>query len=341
MQLVPVLIPFLNQNQIGLAQQQNNQTSSSLTKQQQPSGISFQIDNTTFSHHMAVVNGVQIHYVIGGHGDPVVLLHGWPETWYEWHKVMPALAKNYTVIAPDMRGLGDSSKPLTGYDGKTVAEDIHQLVTKLGFKTIFLVGHDFGAQIAYSYAAANPTEVKRLVVMDMNIAGFTPASAKCGPFPTCWWGIFHETRDLPEALVQGKELLYLTWFFNNLAYNPSAVTPDINEFVSHYSAPGAMRAGFEYYRAVPQDAIENQNYSKTKLTMPVLAVGGSYYPALGGNVTNCTVSSCTLYAMKTLAQNVRGIQIPNSGHWGPEERPDFVIKMLDNFFAGNSTKTSK
>jgi hypothetical protein len=122
-----VLIPFLNQNQIGLAQQQHNQTS--LINQQQPTGIFFQIDNTTFSHHMAVINGVQIHYVIGGHGDPVVLLHGWPETWYEWHKVMPALAKNHTVIAPDMRGLGDSSKPLTGYDGKTVAEDIHQLVT--------------------------------------------------------------------------------------------------------------------------------------------------------------------------------------------------------------------
>jgi pimeloyl-ACP methyl ester carboxylesterase len=101
-------------------------------------GISFDIDNMTFSHHMTSVNGIQLHYVIGGHGDPVVLLHGWPETWYSWHKVMPALAKNYTVIAPDLRGLGDSSKPPTGYDGKTVAEDIHQLVTQLGFKTIFL-----------------------------------------------------------------------------------------------------------------------------------------------------------------------------------------------------------
>ena len=158
-----VLIPLgLNQNQIAIAQQQqklqglqNNQTSSSissLTKQQQPTGISFKIDNMTFSHHMASVNGIQLHYVIGGHGDPVVLLHGWPETWYEWHHVMPALAKNYTVIIPDLRGLGDSSKPLTGYDGKTVAEDIHQLVTKLGFKKIFLVGHDVGSQPAYSYA---------------------------------------------------------------------------------------------------------------------------------------------------------------------------------------------
>ncbi|MGA9154987.1 MAG: alpha/beta hydrolase, partial [Candidatus Nitrosopolaris sp.] len=240
-------------------------------------------------------------------------------------------------IAPDLRGLGDSSKPLTGYDGKTVAEDIHQLVTKLGFKTIFLVGHDFGAQIAYSYAAAHPTEVKRLVVMTMNIPGFIPA----GKVPS-WWSVLHQTRDLPEALVQGKELMYLSWFFNNLAYNPSALTPDINEFVSHYSAPGGMRAGFEYYRAAPQDAIENQNYSKTKLTMPVLAVGASYYPVFGGNVTgNSLLGDYPLYAMKALAQNVRGIQVPNSGHWIPEERPDFVIKMLDNFFAGNSTITSK
>jgi pimeloyl-ACP methyl ester carboxylesterase len=120
-----------------------------------------------FSHHTASVNGIQLHYILGGHGDPVVLLHGWPETWYEWHKVMPALAKNYTVIAPDLRGLGDSSKPLTGYDGKTVAQDIHQLVTQLGFKTIFLVGHDIGTQVAYSYAAAHPTEVKKLVVMEL------------------------------------------------------------------------------------------------------------------------------------------------------------------------------
>ncbi len=110
-----VFTPVLNQNYTAMAQQQ------------QLSGNSFQIDNMTFSHNMASVNGIQMHYVIGGHGDPVVLLHGWPETWYEWRHVMPPLAKNYTVIAPDLRGLGDSSKPLTGYDGKTTAEDIHRL----------------------------------------------------------------------------------------------------------------------------------------------------------------------------------------------------------------------
>jgi pimeloyl-ACP methyl ester carboxylesterase len=313
-----------------------NQNHTAMAQQQQPilEGISFQIDNMTFSHHMASVNGIQIHYVIGGQGDPaVVLLHGWPETWYEWHRVMPALAKNYTVVAPDLRGLGDSSKPLTGYDGKTLAEDIHQLVTQLGFKTIFLVGHDIGTQVAYSYAAEHPTEVKSLAVMELTIPGFVPP----GRMPL-WWVIFHQTPDVPEALVQGKEMMYLSWFFHNLPFNPAAITQaDINEYVSHYSAPGGMRAGFEHYRAFPQDTIQNQNYSKTKLTMPVLALGGGYIPTFGGNITMPTV----IYGMKILAQNVTGITVPNSGHYIPEEQPDVVVKLLNNFFSGNSTTSSK
>ncbi len=303
-------------------------------EQQQPpfnEDLSFENGNVTFSHHMASVNGVQLHYVTGGQGDPIVLLHGWPETWYEWRHIMPALAKNYTIIAPDLRGLGDSSTPLTGYDGKTVAEDIHQLVTQLGFKTIFLVGHDIGTQVAYSYAAAHPTDVKKLVVMDLTIPGFEPP----GMMPI-WWRSFHETPDVPEALVQGKEMTYLSWFYRNLAYNPSAITQtDINEFVSHYSAPGGMHAGFEYYRAFQQDAIQNMNYSKTKLTIPVLALGAGYIPIFGGNITMPTI----VYGMQKLAQNATGITVPNSGHWIPEEQPDFVIKILDNFFVGSSTKT--
>jgi pimeloyl-ACP methyl ester carboxylesterase len=314
----------LNQNRTAMAQQQPILE-----------GISFQIDNMTFSHHTTSVNGIQLHYVIGGQGDPIVLLHGWPETWYTWRHVMPALAKNYTVIAPDLRGLGDSSKPLTGYDGKTVAEDIHQLVTQLGFNTIFLVGHDIGAFVVYPYAAAHPTEVKRLVVMEVPppITGFFPP-----PSMPLWWILFHQTPDVPEALVQGKEMTYLSWFFQNLAYNPAAITQaDINEYVSHYSAPGGMRAGFEHYRAFPQDAIQNENYSKTKLTMPVLALGGGYIPTFGGNITMPTV----IYGMKILAQNVTGITVPNSGHFIPEEQPNAVVKLLNNFFGNNNTNTSK
>jgi len=271
--------------------------------------------------------------VIGGKGDPLVLLHGWPETWYGWRHVMPALAKNFTVVVPDLRGLGDSSKPLSGYDDKTLAEDLHQLVGRLGFKTIFLVGHDIGTQVAYSYAAAHPTEVKKLVVMELTIPGFAPAVRM-----PLWWVTFHQTPDISEALVEGKEMMYLSWFFHNLAYNPAAITQaDINEYVSHYSAPGGMRAGFEYYRAFPQDAIQNQNYSKTNLTMPVLALGGGYIPTFGGNITMPTV----IYGMKILAQNVTGITVPNSGHWIPEEQPDVVVKLLNNFFSDNSTTSSK
>jgi pimeloyl-ACP methyl ester carboxylesterase len=307
-----------------------------MVKQQQPSlpGTSFEIDNMTFSHHTASVNGIQMHYVIGGQGEPVVLLHGWPETWYAWRHVMPALAKNYTVVAPDLRGLGDSSKPLTGYDGKTVAEDIHQLVTQLGFRTIFLVGHDIGSFVAYPYSAAHPSEVKRLVVMEVPppITGFFPPPQVNGG-PPLWWIIFHQTSDVPEALVQGKEMEYLSWFFQNLAFNPAAITQaDINEYVSHYSAPGGMRAGFEYYRAIPQDAIQNENYSKTNLTMPVLALGAGYIPAFGGNPNTAAENG-----MKMLAQNVTGIIVPNSGHFIAEEQPQFVINQLSNFFSGNTT----
>ena len=144
-----------------------------------------------------------------------------------------------------------------------------------------------------------------------------------------WWAVFHQTPDVPEALVAGKEMMYLSWFFHNLPFNPAAITQtDIDEYVSHYSAPGGMRAGFEYYRAFPQDAIQNMNYSKTKLTMPVLAMGGGYIPTFGGNITMPTI----IYGMKLLAQNVTGITVPNSGHYIPEEQPEFLSNALIKFF---------
>jgi pimeloyl-ACP methyl ester carboxylesterase len=334
-----ILLEGISGNNAAMAQQQLqqpqvNQTLSSVQKQQLLKGISFQIDNVTFSHHMASVNGIQMHYVMGGQGEPIVLVHGWPETWYAWHKVMPALAKNHTVIALDLPGLGDSSsKPSsTGYDGKTVAEDIHQLVSQqLGFKSIFLVGHDIGAQMAYSYAAAHPAEVRKLVIIEFT--GFLPSGR------TLWWAAFHQAPDgIPEALVQGNERMYLSWFYHNLAYNPSAITQaDIDEYVNHYSAPGSMHAGFQYYRAYLQNQIQNENYSNaTKLTMPVLAMASSYIPALGGNITTNAVHK----QMMALAQNVQGIPVPNSGHLIPEEQPGFVIDQLFKFF-GNSTNSSK
>jgi pimeloyl-ACP methyl ester carboxylesterase len=314
----------LNDHQITMAQQQAHVNLTSDEKQKALEGISFQLGNVTFSHHTAAVNGIQMHYVIGGDGDPVVLLHGWPQTWYEWRHVMPALARNYTVIAPDLRGLGESSKPITGYDGKTTAEDIHQLVTKLGFNDIFLVGHDFGVQVAYSYAAAHPNETKRLVILDVPVAGIGPG----GNITGLWWAQFHNVHDIPEMLVTGHEREYLTWFYR-YSCNPAAITEeDIDEYVSHYSSPGGMRAGFEYYRALSEDIKQNKEYSIVKLPMPVLVLGGE-----------CSFGDAALDSMRVLATDVRGSIIPNTGHWIPEEQPKFLADQLFKFFAANSTKT--
>jgi pimeloyl-ACP methyl ester carboxylesterase len=307
-----------------LQQPQANFTS--VEQQRLMDGISFEIDNVTFSHHMAPVNGIQLHYVIGGKGDPVVLLHGWPQTWYEWRHVMPALAKNYTVIVPDLRGLGDSSKPVTGYDGNTTAEDIFQLISQLGFNKIFLAAHDIGSQTAYSYAAAHPNNVSKLVIMEFAFPGFSPPGFES----LVWWFGFHQTPDIPEALTAGKEREYLSWFYRGLAYNPEAITEaDIDEFVSHYSAPGGMRAGFEYYRAFPINAEQNKELSETKLQMPVLVLGGDIYPALGGNFPG----NLALNSTQLLAANVTGITVPLSGHWIPEEQPQLVIEQLAKFFS--------
>ncbi len=272
----------LNQNHTAMAQQQlqANQTFSPSVEEQQQltEGISFQIDNVTFSHRTASVNGIHLHYVIGGQGDPVVLLHGWPETWYAWHKVMPALAKNYTVIAPDLRGLGDSSKPPTGYDGKTVAEDIHQLVTQLGFNSIFLVGHDIGSQIAYSYAAAHPTEVKGLAVMDFTFPGFVPP----GITPR-WWFFFHQTPDVPEALVQGKEMKYLSWHLRGLAYNPTAITQKLS---MNMLAIILLQAQCVLDLSIIEHSQRMQCKIKIILKLilqcQVLALGASYIPVFRG-----------------------------------------------------------
>ena len=320
-----------NQPQITMAQQQkqsqSNETYSVLKQQSNLSGTYFDIDNMTFSHHTASINGIEMHYVIGGQGDAVVLLHGFPQSWYEWRHIMPALAKNYTVITPDLRGFGDSSKPVTGYDGKTTAEDIYQLTSQLGFNQILLVAHDVGSQTAYSYAAAHPNNVSKLVIMDFPFPGFLPPEfGENGP----WWFAFYQVPDLPEALLQGNEREYISWFIKGLAYNPSAITEeDIDVFASHVSAPGGMREALEHFRAFPIDAEQNRESAKDKITMPVLVLGGDIYPALGGDFPGNFALSST----QALATNVTGVTVPLSGHWIPEEQPEFVIEQLTTFFS--------
>ena len=208
---------------------------------------------TDIAHNYAEVGEVMLHYVTAGKGPPVVLLHGWPQTWYEWRHVIPALTKDHTVIAPDMRGLGDSSRPLEGYDKKTVANDIWRLVSeRLGLTSLFLVGHDWGGPTAFALAAAHPEAIRRLVIIDVVIPGDGGDFSQGG---RRWHHQFHMTPDLPEALVQGRERLYLQWFYQTFAYKPGAISDaDLDEFVRTYSQPGALRSGFNFYRALPQDA---------------------------------------------------------------------------------------
>ncbi|HZD36748.1 MAG TPA: alpha/beta fold hydrolase [Nitrososphaeraceae archaeon] len=286
---------------------------------------SFKLENVTFRHYRDHVNGITMHYVMGGEGEPIVLLHGWPQTWYEWRKVMPILAENnFTVIVPDLRGLGDSSKPATGYDGNTTASDIYQLISGLDFSTIYLVGHDIGSQTAYSYTKAHPNNVSKLVVIDYVFPGLYSNAT----FPEPWWFAFHRTLDMPEALVAGNEREYLSWFYRQLAYNPYSVDESaINEYVMQYSAPGGMRSGFEYFREIPFNAKLNNETSGYVVDTPVLAVSGDYSPFRGGE----SVPNYSLESASQIAENVSTVIVPSSGHWIPEEQPKALADLILKF----------
>ena len=278
-----------------------------------------------YTHYKTNVNGVQLHYIMGGKGevDPIVLLHGFPQTWYEWRDIIPKLiANNYTVIAPDLRGLGDSERPQTGYDKKTIAEDIYQLVKKLGYSKIYLVAHDWGAAVASSYAAAHPQGVNKMVILDIILPGFGLEEAANFSPNGLWHLSFHAVRDLPEKLIEGKEDTYLNWFYD-WTYNQSAITSEAREeYIKQYSKPGALRAGFEYYRAIFEDAEQNKEYAKEKLLdMPILTIGGE------AGLGNLTTTS-----FQKVANNVTGITLPNTGHFIPEERPNYLIKQILEFF---------
>jgi len=279
--------------------------------------------NRTFTHHTALVNDVRLHYVAGGRGEPLVLLHGFGSTWYMWRNVMPELAELFTVIVPDLRGAGDSDKPATGYDKRTMAEDIYQLVRLLGHQRIFLVGHDIGLMVSYAYAAAHPDDVRRLVLLDAPIPG-TKAFEELERNPGLWHFRFHNVQNLPEALVAGRERIYLTeGFYRALSYNPAAFTDaDVDEYVRCYSSPGGMRAGFEYFRAFAEDAKQNKESFKNKLAMPVLALGGAQ--SLGPTMVGMA---------NEVATNVRGGVIERCGHWVADERPEYVTEQLVAFLA--------
>jgi pimeloyl-ACP methyl ester carboxylesterase len=276
-------------------------------------------------HHHADLGDVRLHYVTVGAGFPVVLLHGWPQSWYEWRLVMPELAKHYQVIAPDLRGLGDSSRPASGYDKKTVGGDVWRLAHDvLGLSEFYLVGHDWGGPTAYAVAAAHPDAVRKLAILDVTIPG--DGSPNISQGGRRWHHALHQTLDLPEALVTGREDIYLGWFYRHYGARPLA-DEEIAEYLRTYRQPGALRAGFSFYRAIPQDIADNAAHlaSGFKLPMPVLALGGD--SAWGRRME-------VVESLQRLATDVRGGVVENCGHWMPEEQPEELLRQLLAFFRG-------
>ena len=270
----------------------------------------------------AEVNGVRLRYLIGGKGSPVVLLHGYAETSHMWHPIMPLLAERHTVIVPDLRGAGGSSKPETGYDKKNMAVDIHELTVSLGLDRVSIVGHDIGLMVAYAFAAQFPQATERVVLMDAFLPGI-------GNWKDVWllrdlWH-FHFYGDVPLALVHGRERTYFEHFWNDFAADPKHSVPEADRriYAQAYAQPGAMRAGFEYFRNFERDAQDFAQLGASPLTMPVLVLTGE---KASGNFL--------IEQAKLVASDVRGQVVAGAGHWLMEEAPQTVIPAILDFING-------
>ncbi|TFW07780.1 alpha/beta hydrolase [Oxalobacteraceae bacterium OM1] len=283
-----------------------------------------------FTNHTANVNGTTLHYVMGGKGAPLVLLPGWPQTWWEFNKIMPKLAEHYTVIAVDIRGQGSSAKPAGGYDKKTMAEDVKQLIGQLGYDKAFVAGHDIGSQVAWALAANHPEVVQKLVMMDVphsDVSLFqwpiVPTTTTFGasekidekaPFP--WWFAFHQVKGLPEKLLAGREHLEQEWIFTYLMKDESVLSSfDRAVYANAYKTPAAIRAGNAWYQSFTQDIADQKTYAK--VAVPVLGIAGPGYGWLNG-------------FLSTYATDARTVKI-NSGHFMAEEAPAETLSQLETF----------
>ena len=275
-------------------------------------------DNAIVSRD-AEVEGVKLHYMTAGHGAPLILLHGYAETSRMWTPIIPLLAERFTVIAPDLPGIGDSAIPADGLDMKTAAIRIHALARSLGVQKAEVVGHDIGLMVAYAYAAQFPAEVEKLVVMDAFLPGV-------GEWETIYnnpgfWH-FRFNGPTPEALVQGRERIYFEHFWNDFAADKTHSIPEVDRkaYAAAYSRPGRMRAGWAYFVSFQQAAKDFAQLSQTKLTMPVLVIGGE--KALGEALAQ---------QMKLVASNVTVVVLKETGHWVLEERPKETTEALQKF----------
>jgi pimeloyl-ACP methyl ester carboxylesterase len=278
----------------------------------------------TFTSRFVDTGALRMHAVVGGEGPPLLLVHGWPETWYAWRLVMPALAKNFQVIAVDQRGIGLSDKPQDGYDTRTLAADLVGLMSALGHERFAAVGHDTGVAIGYALAADHPDRVARLVLAEIpgppipshSPPVFVPAHVN----DKLWHLSFNRVEGLPEQLIAGRERAFFGYEF---AIQGGRLPDDLIEYyVGLVSNPEALRGSLGFYRALDATLAQNEERKKTRLTMPVLAIGGegSYAGAVGD-------------AMRGLAEDVQSAVIPGAGHWVAEQAPEKLFDVLSPFLA--------
>ncbi len=267
------------------------------------------------------IDGIKIHYLTAGHGPAVILLHGYTQTSRMWRPLIPKLTGTFTVVAPDLPGIGESDIPKNdnGLDMKTAAIRIHALVKSLGISKARVVGHDIGLMVAYAYAAQFPSEVEKLVVMDAFLPGVEGWELAYDS-PNFWHFRFHGPT--PEALVQGREKIYFAYFWNDLAADPTHSLPegDRAAYVASYSRPGRMRAGWAYFASWPDTAKDFAQMAQTRLTMPVLSIAGEKASA-----------AILSPQMKRVATDVTVIELQGCGHWLMEERPQETMDALVKF----------
>jgi microsomal epoxide hydrolase len=281
-----------------------------------------------FAHHFANVDGVRLHYVRGGQpgGHTIVLLAGFPQSWYAWRKVMAHLASTYDVVAIDLPGQGDSDRPDGGYDTDALAAKVHALLQQLGVNRYGLAAHDVGAWVAYPLAARYGNELRALALLDAGIPGVTlPDLLPVAPAQAwrTWHFAFHVIPDLPEMLIAGREREYLAWFLRRKAADPSVFDEDdLDEYLRVFTLPGGLRSGLAYYRATPESARQNRAFAaKGKLAMPVLALSADQ-----GSIPDMAAP------LRAFADDVRGVRITDCGHFLPEEQPAAVAAELAAFF---------
>ena len=273
----------------------------------------------TIVSRTAEINGVKLHYITAGHGAPLILLHGYAETSLMWKPIIPVLAERFTVIAPDLPGIGDSDIPAHGLDMKSAAISIHDLAKSLGVQKAEVVGHDIGLMVAYAYAAQFPTEVTKLVLMDAFLPGVEGWEAVYNN-PNIWH--FRFNGPTPEALVQGRERTYFEYFWNDLAADKTHSIPEADRkaYTAAYARPGRMHAGWAYFVSFQQAAKDFAQLSQTKLPMPVLTIGGE--KSLGEALGQQT---------KLVATDVTVVVLKDTGHWVLEERPKETTEALQKF----------